>query len=56
LAEASGLIVILVLMLARSAFAGDNFVAKLSGDEKVPPRGTKPWAWRSSSSATTVRR
>ena len=41
MAEASGLIAILVLTLARSAFAGDNFVAKLSGDEKVPARGTK---------------
>jgi CHRD domain len=35
------LIAILVLTLAPSAFAGDNFVAKLSGDEEVPARDTK---------------
>jgi hypothetical protein len=35
------LIAILVLTLAPSAFAGDNFVAKLSGDEEVPARATQ---------------
>jgi CHRD domain len=35
------LIAILGLTLAPSAFAGDNFVAKLSGDEEVPARDTR---------------
>jgi CHRD domain len=35
------LIAMLGLTLAPSAFAGDNFVAKLSGDEEVPPRDTR---------------
>jgi hypothetical protein len=35
------LIAMLGLTLAPSAFAGDNFVAKLSGDEEVPARDTR---------------
>jgi CHRD domain len=35
------LIAMLVLALAPSARAGDNFVATLSGDEEVPARDTK---------------
>jgi hypothetical protein len=35
------LIAMLALTLAPSAFAGDNFVAKLSGDEEVPARDTR---------------
>jgi CHRD domain len=35
------LIAVLGLTLAPSAFAGDNFVAKLSGDEEVPARDTQ---------------
>jgi hypothetical protein len=35
------LIAMLGLALAPSAFAGDNFVAKLSGDEEVPARDTR---------------
>jgi CHRD domain len=35
------LIAMLGLTLSPSAFAGDNFVAKLSGDEEVPARDTR---------------